>query len=277
MDSSAYHIDFNFERKLISQGNELKSPDFFFISKKEPCMAIHIKDTPFYTFNSCCICILKGTATYIVNLNTIQVRPHDVLLVPSKAIVEIKSISADLDIQICSLGQLYLYNVPILKNIPENGIWERMQTFFDLFKAFVDEGDSDSATSIQRLILHDLKKVHAKTLLPKQSENKHLEQFLLLLHHYGSRKRDVSFYANKMSVTPNWLSNIVKAESGETVLRWIMLALIQNAKVHLGYTDKPVYAIAETLGFSSDVDFSRVFKRETGMTPIQYRKSLEAV
>ena len=61
--------------------------------------------------------------------------------------------------------------------------------------------------------------------------------------------------------------------SGKTVSEWISKAVITEAKVLLKDTGAPVADISETLNFPTDSFFCRFFKKETGMTPTQYRKS----
>ncbi len=65
----------------------------------------------------------------------------------------------------------------------------------------------------------------------------------------------------------------VKRHSGLTALQWIDRALIRKAKVLLHHTPMPVAEVAETLGFATPSFFIRFFHRQTGQTPLQYRKS----
>lgn len=93
-----------------------------------------------------------------------------------------------------------------------------------------------------------------------------------LVNEYANAERKVSFYADRLSLSPNWLSNVVKAASGRTVMEWINVAVIQKAKLALNYSDSPIYAIADELNFASESIFSRYFKRETGLTPKEFRR-----
>ena len=54
--------------------------------------------------------------------------------------------------------------------------------------------------------------------------------------------------------------------------RWsVYRHIIQQAKLQLKYSDLPVWQIAEAQNFPNPSFFSKFFKRETGMTPAEYR------
>ena len=60
-----------------------------------------------------------------------------------------------------------------------------------------------------------------------------------------------------------------------TAQQIIMNLIIMDAKTQLINTDFPVQAIAHTLGFTSPTTFNRYFKTYTGMTPQEYRNSID--
>jgi len=85
-------------------------------------------------------------------------------------------------------------------------------------------------------------------------------------------KHPIDFYARRLCVSPNYMSALVKCESGLTVLQWIDRALVREAKVLLHHTQMPVAEVAEKLGFATSSFFIRFFRQQTGQTPLQYRK-----
>lgn len=100
-----------------------------------------------------------------------------------------------------------------------------------------------------------------------------MRRFRHLLTKEGRTKHPVSFYADRLCVSPNHMSALVKRESGLTVLQWIDRALVREAKVLLHHTQMPVAEVAETLGFATPSFFIRFFRQQTGQTPLQYRKA----
>lgn len=63
-----------------------------------------------------------------------------------------------------------------------------------------------------------------------------------------------------------------KKETGETIGRYIMKAKLQESKLLLAYSDRPIAEIAFFLYFSSQSHFQNLFKKEFGITPLAYRK-----
>ena len=64
----------------------------------------------------------------------------------------------------------------------------------------------------------------------------------------------------------------MKHASGLTIMQWLNRHTVQEAKVMLRYSDLPMWEVAERLNFPTPSFFSKFFKKETGMTPGEYRK-----
>ena len=120
-----------------------------------------------------------------------------------------------------------------------------------------------------------LKRLEQQTQASSKVAASHQEQlhhrFVTLVKQYGLTEHKVEFYADRLCITPNYLSSIVRRNSGLTVMQWINRHIIQQAKLQLKYSDLPVWQIAESLNFPNPSFFSKLFKRETSMTPGEYR------
>ena len=99
-----------------------------------------------------------------------------------------------------------------------------------------------------------------------------LEQFMKLAINDHARDHLVGYYADKMCVTPKYLSKIVKETSGRSVPDWLSELLILDAKNMLRHTDMTIKEISARLNFPSQSFFFRFFKNHTGQTPTQYRE-----
>lgn len=82
----------------------------------------------------------------------------------------------------------------------------------------------------------------------------------------------VAMFAAEMHLSPRYLSDLLKQETGKTAIDLIHLSLISEAKNLLHGTDQTVSEIAYTLGFENPPYFSRLFKRQTGISPNQFKK-----
>jgi AraC-like DNA-binding protein len=82
----------------------------------------------------------------------------------------------------------------------------------------------------------------------------------------------VGLMASKMHLSPRYLSDLLKAETGKTAIELIHLFLVGEAKNLLRGADQTVAEIAYSLGFENLPYFSRLFKKEVGLSPQQYKK-----
>ena len=91
---------------------------------------------------------------------------------------------------------------------------------------------------------------------------------------YCHQHHDVTFYANLFCLTPKYFSTLIRQETGRTASHWIQQHLVAQAKIILRTKkDMRLGEVSELLGFPDITAFSRFFRRETGMSPSEYRKS----
>jgi AraC-like DNA-binding protein len=83
----------------------------------------------------------------------------------------------------------------------------------------------------------------------------------------------VQYFADKMTVSPNYLSDMLRTLTGQSTQQHIHNKLIEKAKETLANTNLSVSEIAFQLGFEHPQSFSKLFKSKTNLTPIEYRVS----
>ncbi len=98
------------------------------------------------------------------------------------------------------------------------------------------------------------------------------DRFMKLVTEYHSRERGMQFYADKLCLTPKYLSKIVKEASGRSGPEWIDDFVILEAKNLLRYSDESIKEIAYKLNFPSASVFNKFFKANTGLVPSDYRR-----
>lgn len=93
--------------------------------------------------------------------------------------------------------------------------------------------------------------------------------------HSGTAKEiglpTVQYCAKELCLSPNYFSDLLKKETGLTALRLIHDKTMEIAKVELASTGQTINEIAYHLGFQYPQHFSRLFKKEVGCTPNEYR------
>ena len=98
-------------------------------------------------------------------------------------------------------------------------------------------------------------------------------QFLKLVAEHHHTERTVLFYADKMCLTPKYLSKLVKSATGRSAPEWIDSYVILEIKNMLKYSNMPIKEIAARLNFSNQSVFHKYFRAHTGQTPVQYRNN----
>ncbi len=85
-------------------------------------------------------------------------------------------------------------------------------------------------------------------------------------------ERLIAFYAGKLAMTPDRLNDHVKRVSGVTAGHLIRQRVLTEAKRALVFTAQPIQEISHDLAFADPSHFARFFRKQTGMTPQQFRE-----
>ena len=99
----------------------------------------------------------------------------------------------------------------------------------------------------------------------------YFRQFTELLGEHYKHERSVGFYARQLCITPKYLTTLIKRISGLSVSEWIDNYVILEAKTLLKYSTMSIQEIAYYLNFPNQSFFGSYFKRNTGMSPSQYK------
>ena len=102
-----------------------------------------------------------------------------------------------------------------------------------------------------------------------------VNRFLESVFDPGQIPGTISIYADRIGVSENYLSRLVKQSTGRSVGAWIDIVRIQRAKRLLYSTSLPIIDIAASVGIEDQSYFSRLFKKETSLTPSAFRKKMQ--
>ena len=83
---------------------------------------------------------------------------------------------------------------------------------------------------------------------------------------------DIAFYAGRLHISPTYLSRIVKQVTSHTVKAHLAELLCADARRLLSCSDLDIKEIADTLGFSDQSAFGKFFARQTGCSPLRFRR-----
>lgn len=130
------------------------------------------------------------------------------------------------------------------------------------------------------VLLNYAKRFYGRQFITRASANKDLvSRFETVLTDYFESKSlgdsglpTVKHLAQEMGYSTNYLSDLLKKETGKNTQDHIHFYLIEKAKSLLLATEEPVTQIAYALGYEYPGHFSKFFKKKTGMSPTEYRK-----
>ena len=225
--------------------------------------------------------IISGTAQFIVNMKPYSLTTGMMVVMPANSVMEIEEKDEDFDFQIFSFRDL-----PADVTFKEDTVfllsaddWNLMGEYYQLLKHTVSRQplSMKSVRSIQIALMSELQSIFMKETektsrkaVGRKEEIFH--NFAALINQYADKEHNISFYADRLCLTPNHLGSTIREASGLTVMDWIHRRIIQQAKLLLMYSNLPVSEIAEQLYFSTSSSFCKFFKKETKMTPRQYRE-----
>lgn len=103
--------------------------------------------------------------------------------------------------------------------------------------------------------------------------NRHIDPFLRAVDRDFRACHDTRHYADLLCITPTYLNELVQKNMGVSAKSYIQHRIIREAKILLSYTHLSINEIAGELGFEDTSYFIRLFRKQTRLTPLQYRQS----
>ena len=135
------------------------------------------------------------------------------------------------------------------------------------------------ARNIQLLLDYSMRFYNRQFTTREDANKDVLTRFETLLDDYfqsGKVQTDglpsVKYFAERVYLSPNYFGDLIKKSTGKTAQEYIQNKIIDTAKEMLLGTGKTVNQISEELGFQYSQHFNRVFKKNVGYTPNEYRK-----
>lgn len=92
------------------------------------------------------------------------------------------------------------------------------------------------------------------------------------IHRHLHEQIYISELAEQVYLNEQYLARLFKKTLGLSILEYITQERLRLAKELLRSTDRPINRVADSVGYDNYSYFTRLFKRETGMTPQEYRQ-----
>ena len=107
---------------------------------------------------------------------------------------------------------------------------------------------------------------------PSRKLETYMRLMQLIDSHYAE-ERGVRYYADRLCLSPKYLTMLVKSVSGNTVQQLVFKAITKKAVSLITTTDKSIKEIADILNFPNASAFGTFFKKQVGISPINYRQN----
>ena len=146
-------------------------------------------------------------------------------------------------------------------------------------KQSIDKHSKTLITNNIELLLNYCMRFYDRQFITRGNVNKDiLVKFENLLDNYFQSEipqtvglPTVKYFADQLHLSPNYFGDLIKKETGKSAQEHLQLRLMDIAKERMFDTSKTISEIAYELGFKHPQHFSRMFKNETGYTPVEYR------
>ena len=237
----------------------------------------------------------RGTCTLTIHLTQYQLKENSLAIVAPNMFLQIKEQSSDCRFIFVAYSKELIYGstlfshtieyTPYIFEHPVVDLSKKVgKLFHDYFMMLIRILDLNKEETPQQqirlsytqiimflsIVIKESKKITQVRYNSKQEIAKELVRMVV---QYYKTERNISFYAEKMHLSPQHLSTTIKKITGKTLTDIISSFIIHDAQAKLRSTEMTIQEIAYSLNFPDISFFGKYFKRYTGMSPKQYRNS----
>lgn len=251
--------------------------------------------TPFLIEGCMILQCIRGNAAFRLNFQDYHIAEGNVVFLFNDMVIELEERSDDFEIRFVSVPEAQVFEIYV--NITSTKFWDTLylapvQKFNDTYHSAIDRWITECifvATTCRKptvdavipkllislfMVMEDIISSSSSevtqqfTLAPWKIMG---DFFVLLSRHYTTQHR-VAFYADALNITPDYLSVVTKECTGIPPKETIDGKLVLAMKALLESTSLSIKNIAERLHYEDTSHLCKVFRRYTGMSPVEYRK-----
>ena len=218
--------------------------------------------------------------------------PANIIRLLPGQIVAFNNTSPDFDVDVVIMSKSFVDNLLVFVNggVPFSfdkrynavvriaGREKMASMFIKVIRHILDENAENPYKS--KIVQHVLMAIFysseniSRTEVEKPRTNADIlsKEFLALVKKHFREERQLKFYADKMCITPRYLSRVVKECTQFSAADWIERFVVLEARALLKSTNMTVQQISDELNFPSQTFFGKYFKRRVGLSPKEYRR-----
>ena len=241
----------------------------------------------------------RGSFQFSLNQKVCSAKAGESLFIPEEGAFQVLQESEDMEVQIL------IYQIEPIRDIMGNAVvtmymysritpdepscvWttgeeEEITKYMSLLDSAVEVEENPFKLYEQKLLLlaltYRICSMYNRKLVNDGEEaggrkNEVFIRLIQLIEKYYMQERGVEFYADKLCLSPKYLSAVSKSICGYTVQELVFKAIIRKSISLLKNTQQDIQEISNALNFPNASYFGTFFKKQVGVSPQQYRKSL---
>ncbi len=133
----------------------------------------------------------------------------------------------------------------------------------------------EAVSALLRLVLIELERVSAPAATPGTAGQGLARRALTHIEVHALASLSLAQVAQAVGRSTTHVASVVREETGRTVGQWILAYRMAEARRRLRGTDEQVAIITERVGYADVTHFIRLFRREHGVTPAAWRRSVQ--
>lgn len=239
----------------------------------------------------------SGWARFALNTIEREIRQNDIILVNTNETVGSVKISDDFNAMTIFVSHSFMDDIimnyedisslllfsrehPIIHLSDEDAVV--FKEYFQMLKSRIDNGESHFRKEVVRSlmlswiyylsnIIYNLQ----QTIIDSNKRRADIifASFLKLVEENFKTERRVTWYSDKLCISPKYLSTVIKDASHRTPNDWIDYYVILEARVLLKNTNKSIKEVADELNFPNQSFFGKFFKERVGCSPLSFRRN----
>ena len=150
----------------------------------------------------------------------------------------------------------------------------KLFTLLEYYSACSLEYKSNCIKEAFSILIYDLSgilEINKKEKIVSENLERIFFKFFQLLKENFRTQHEIKFYSDKLGITPEYLSRIVRKITGKTIIHFINRMLITEAAWQLIHTELSMADLATYLNFATSASLSKFFKSHKGFSPLKYR------
>ena len=242
------------------------------------------------------VLIQKGQAEISLDYKTYHITSNKLTFIIPNHVFRILHVSSDFTATVLKIDRSFFEEImqerkgafnyisfsknPIIRLEPDEKV--DLQNVFSLLQEKIKLHThlfyKEMVHSITEILLLDFLNVLARkksdliyTMFSRQEDL--VDKFFKLLAEHAKEQHMLAFYADKLFITPKYLSVVLKKLTGKTGSKWINEALVLEAKKLIKSPRANIQEVAYALNFTDQSAFGKFFKKSMGISPLLYRRS----